>query len=86
MGDYLRFRKMITPAVIHVVFWGGVLLVVLAGLNLIISIPSPDVLPSALLLLIFGPIAVRIICEFILVFFRMFDLLQKIAEKLERKT
>ena len=37
MGDFFAFRKMITPAVIQIFFWLGVIVCVIAGLGILSS-------------------------------------------------
>ncbi len=84
MGDFLSFRKMITPAVIYIVFWLGVVASVIAALvvlgnssTLASSSPLPPAV-SAILILIFGPLIVRIYCELLMVLFRIYESLRAI--------
>ena len=74
MGEYLTFDKMIAPVVIQVLFWIGVVFIVIAGL---ISLFSGAFL-AGLAMIILGPIAVRVYCEVLLVFFRILDNLREI--------
>ena len=77
MEDFLKFRKMITPIVIQILFWIGVVVVVILG---IIGL-SEDFL-SGILMIIFGPLAVRIYAELLMVIFKMNDWLGEISESL----
>jgi hypothetical protein len=74
MGEYLTFDKMIAPVVIQVLFWIGVVFIVIAGL---ISLFSGAFL-TGLAMIILGPIVVRVYCEVLLVFFRILDNLREI--------
>jgi hypothetical protein len=84
MGDFLSFRKMITPAVIQIFFWLGVVICVIAALGILsnsntlaAASPLPPAL-SAILVLIIGPLIVRIYCELLMVLFRIYESLRAI--------
>jgi zinc ribbon protein/uncharacterized protein DUF4282/uncharacterized protein DUF2510 len=74
VGDFLAFRKMITPYVIQIVFWIGLVAILVVSVGLI----SNDQPLAGLLILAFGALYWRIVCEFIIVFFRMNDSLTSI--------
>jgi hypothetical protein len=74
MGEYLTFEKMIAPVVIQILFWIGVVAVVISGLFTLFAASFI----SGLLIIILGPIAVRVYCEVLLVFFRILDNLREI--------
>ena len=87
MKDFLAFRTMLTPLIIQAIFWLGVVVCVIAGLMLILaglgrSGSGPDVL-KGMLLVILGPIWVRIFCETLIVFFRINETLTEIKHVLE---
>ncbi len=73
-GDFLSFRKMITPVIIQVVFWLGVFGCVVAGLGFLIGGKGL----WGLGLIVLGPIYVRIQCELLILLFRIHDALQDI--------
>ena len=75
MGDFLAFRKMLTPILIQVVFWVGVLACVIVGLTRIGSQPL-----IGFLILVVGPLAVRIYCELLMVIFTINDSLVEIRK------
>ena len=84
MGDFLAFRKMITPAVIQIFFWLGVIVCVVAGLGILsnsdmlaAASPVPPTL-TAVLVLVVGPLLVRIYCELLMVLFRIYESLRAI--------
>jgi hypothetical protein len=74
MNEYLTFEKMIAPVVIQILFWIGVVGVVISGL---VTLFSASFI-SGLLIIILGPIVVRVYCEVLLVFFRILDNLREI--------
>ena len=84
MGDFFAFRKMITPAVIQLFFWLGVIVCVIAGLGILFNgdtlaaaSPVPPTL-TAVLVLVVGPLIVRIYCELLMVLFRIYESLRAI--------
>lgn len=84
MGDFLAFRKMITPAVIQIFFWLGVIACVSAGLGILANgdrlaaaSPVPPTL-IAILVLVVGPLIVRIYSELLMVLFRIYESLRAI--------
>jgi hypothetical protein len=74
MGEYLTFEKMIAPVVIQILFWIGLVIVVISGLITLFTVSFI----SGLVIIILGPIGVRIYCEVLLVFFRILDNLREI--------
>lgn len=87
MHDVLTFRKMIAPVVIQIVFWIGASLCViigLVGLAAGIHADSASAILMSLLWLVLGPVMVRIYCEVIMVFFRIYDVLLEIRQNTSR--
>lgn len=76
MGDFLTFRKLITIQVIQILFWIGSIGIVIAALGAIAS----DEALGGVLLLVFGLLYIRILCEFLIVVFRMHDTLNAIKK------
>ena len=74
MGDFLAFRKMIATYFIQVIFWIGLVAIVVFSVGAI----SQDQALAGLLVLIFGTLYWRIACEFLIVFFRMHSTLTAI--------
>lgn len=66
-GDYLSFRRMITPIFIQVIFWIFVAGVVISGI--VVMVNSSFV--GGLALIIFGPLFARIYAEILIVIFRI---------------
>jgi hypothetical protein len=86
--DFLKFRKMLTPIIIQILFWIGVAVCVIAG---IIEIASGANAPyggggglvfMGIMLLLLGPILVRVFCEILVVLFSIHDTLLKIKNKM----
>ncbi len=88
MKDFLTFRTMLTPIIIQIVFWVGAVIAVLLGLVYLAKGAqaqyggAPFIL-WGLLLLLFGPLLVRLYCEIFIVFFRINDTLTEIRHVLE---
>ena len=88
--ELISFRKMITPTIIQILFWIGVGLCILSGLvmvgtGLFSSFGSGLMVFQGLLVLAFGPVAVRIYCELIIVAFRMYEAMLDIRQSLTGK-
>jgi hypothetical protein len=74
MNDFLAFRKMLTPVIIQIVFWLGLL-----GI-LVYSFMGFD-FAVAVLAIAFGAVMWRVYCEILIVVFRMLDVLTDIKNK-----
>jgi hypothetical protein len=87
MRDFIEFRRMLTPVVIKVVFWIGVIICVGAGLVLFLSgiaQGNAEAIPGGIVLMIFGPIFLRILAEGVILFFTMNETLTDIKNALEK--
>jgi len=73
MDDVLAFRKLITPLIIQLVFWLGVIGVFVWSVAVIDSSPL-----VALLGLVLGVVSVRVCCELLIVVFRIHGTLEEI--------
>jgi hypothetical protein len=88
VNDFLKFKKMMTPIIIQILFWIGVAVCVIAGIIEIVSgINTPyggggSVVFMGILLLLLGPILVRVWCELMLVLFSIHDTLIKMKNKM----
>jgi hypothetical protein len=80
--DYLKFKKMITPVIIQVLFWLFAAVVVIMGL-VALSMRQPI---GGIVMIFIGPIVVRIWAEMTLVVFRINDAVQAIAAKKTEST
>ena len=77
-GDFLTFRTMIAPVLIQVVFWIGVAACAVIG---IMNIADEAVVPGIIILLL-GPLVLRLWCELTILFFRMNQTLTDIRNRL----
>lgn len=90
MEDYLKFRKMITPTIIQILFWVGVAGAVLGALVMMgMSFGryggGAAQFLGGLVFLVVGPVMVRIYCELLILFFRMNETLTEIKNGLAKK-
>jgi hypothetical protein len=87
VDDLIRLRKLVTPAIIEVVFWvtggfsfvGGLVQVV-SGLSASFG-GGRDVLVGLLIMLL-GPLVARVCCEVVVVLFRIHSALDSIEAAL----
>ena len=89
MWDFLTFRKMLTPVVIQILFWLGVVACILGGIGAILAgiariDRTPELIGIGILALVFGPLVMRIYCEWLIVLFRINDTLTDIRRNTER--
>lgn len=86
MGKFFRFERMITPLIIQVLFWVGFIGTILAGLFLMITSLVGDGgfggVFTGLMLLLLGPIGVRIYCEILIVAFKLLGLLVDVRDRI----
>lgn len=80
----MQFKKMLTPVIIQILFGLGSILSVLVGLGLLIFGLEEEKLLGFILILL-GPIVVRIYCELLIVVFTINDTLTEIHRSLKEK-
>ena len=78
MNEYLTFNKMITPVIIQILFWIGVVVCVVGAL---IGMFAGAGFIKSLIFLILGPLFVRVYCEILIIIFRINDSLNEIKAK-----
>jgi hypothetical protein len=72
MGDFLAFRRMVTPLIIQIVFWVGIAFCLIFGLLAMVNSRGQLLaIIYGLVLVLIGPIFVRVICEMIITLFRI---------------
>ncbi len=78
LEDYLKFRNMITPRIIEVLFLVSVLICVVVGFYItLIKGSVPETVPQnyrvlgGIAIALVGPILSRVYCEVLILFFRM---------------
>lgn len=90
MKDFLKFKKMITPIIIPILFWIGAIICVIAGI-VFIAMGSTDnfgadggeMVLMGFCYLFLGPIAIRVYCEFLIILFSVNDKLTDIKDLLK---
>ena len=90
MKEILNFDKMITPSIIKFVFWIGSAISVFSGFAAIISGASANYgggaqIFSGLLFIVLGPLAIRIYCELLIIFFKIHESLNTIKNQNRQK-
>lgn len=87
MGDFLTFRRMITPIIIQLVFWLGLIGILVLGIVVIVDGATGETDGGAVLLgvlfIIFAPMIWRVFCELMILVFRI---LERLAKLLTEKT
>ncbi len=87
LQECCSFKKMITPVIIQVLFWIGVVITTVSGLIGIIgglashSGGGGGMVLTGLIVLLVGPIVIRVQCELIIVIFRILDVLVDIRDR-----
>lgn len=81
MRDFLAFRRMLMPILIQIIFWLGVVVCIMTA----ISDFTNNEIFLGILVLIIGPIMMRLACELCVVFFRMNETLTDISESLRKR-
>ena len=82
MKDFLTFRKMLAPGLIQILFWIAIAFFIYTAVIDIIQHVNYRVV---LEIIILGPLASRVVCEILILFFRMNDHLKSIEEKMHGK-
>ncbi len=80
MWNYLCFRKMLMPFIMQFVFWALSALCIAAGIYIIII--RHNIIYGIAITLV-SPLVIRLGCEIIMVFFRIYQILQNIERNLE---
>lgn len=81
MKDFLTFRRMLMPILIQAIFWIGVVSVVIGG---IYTVTQSGGLLIGLIIIILGPIGVRLYAEMLIVIFKINDTLIEIKQDTAR--
>ncbi|MGY4688568.1 DUF4282 domain-containing protein [Salibacterium sp. K-3] len=88
MNNFLNFNTMITPVIIKVIFWIGVVLSIIGGLiqffiGMTADFGGGGQVFLGLLTIVLGPLFTRIYCELLIIFFKMQESLHQINGKLD---
>jgi hypothetical protein len=91
MRDFWAFRTMVTPVIIQILFWIGAIVCLFVGAGMIFwgviyyHAGLGHYVWKGISLFILGPLAVRVYCEILIVFFRINETLTEIKHDLERR-
>ncbi|MDB5366605.1 MAG: hypothetical protein JWM77_2532 [Rhodospirillales bacterium] len=81
MDEYLNFRRLITPSLVQIVFWLGLVFILIIGLGTMFTWSFWQ----GLAMLVLGPLVLRIYCEIVIVLFRINNTLTDMLD-LQRET
>jgi len=81
MKDFFNFRRMLTPLLIQIIFWLGILVSVFTGVT---DMFHGEWL-TGLEIVVAGPILVRVFCELLILFFRINETLTDISQSLNKR-
>jgi uncharacterized protein DUF4282 len=85
--EFLRFRRMIAPLIIQIIFWVGSVVLVLVGLFIAILSLAHGAFMASLFgfaYMVLGPIGLRVYCEVLIVFFRMYETMKEVRDGIDR--
>ncbi len=90
MDEFLKFKKMITPIIIQILFWIGTVCSVIFGLLSIVGglnaySGGGAMVFMGLLTILIGPVIARIYCEILIVIFSINDTLVEVRDLLKNK-
>lgn len=88
--DFLNFDKFITPSLVTIIYWLGIASIVVSGLFAILASFSMygggiSRAIGALVFIVFGVLMWRIVCEAIILSFRIYGRLTEIRDGLNRR-
>ena len=85
MNQLLTLNDMLTPKIVTVIYWIGLFCIVLAALGTLFGLMGSggffSRLISAVCILFFGGLAIRIYSELLIVIFKIHENLKKIADR-----
>ena len=79
--EFVSFDKMLTPTLIKVIFWVGVVFSVLPGLILMFDGGIAVIL--GLITIVVGPLITRVYCELLIIFFKIHESLTDLNRKVD---
>ncbi|MXV75808.1 DUF4282 domain-containing protein [Candidatus Poribacteria bacterium] len=92
MKDFLKFKKMITPIIIPILFWVGAIICIIVGIVFIamgatdnFGADGGEMVLMEFCYLFLGPIAIRVYCEFLIILFSVNDKLTDIKDLLKHQ-
>jgi hypothetical protein len=88
MKDFFAFRSMVTPVIIQIIFWLGLLVCLGVGIFFIafgVKLHDSTEVYKGLAILLLAPLGMRIYCEILIIFFRINETLTEIKHVLEER-
>jgi hypothetical protein len=82
MWDFLIFRRMLTPILIQIFFWFCVIVCIVGGIYNFMH----HAFVHGLQILILGPILVRVLCEFWILFFKIHQTLTELKNTVQERS
>lgn len=88
--DFFDFEKFLTPSLVKIVYWAGLLGIVLVVLSSIFAAYGDGgnlilLLLGGIFLIVGGCILWRVLCEGIILTFKMYDRITEVRDRLPRK-
>lgn len=80
MKDFLLFKKMVSPVLIQVIFWLGIVSAIVSGIASMMHVG----IFYGIWLVVIGILMTRVVCEILMLFFRMNDNLREIRNSLKK--
>ena len=87
MNNFFTLNDMLTPKIVTVLYWIGLIFVIFTALSTLIGYGYGAFygfgmrLLTAILILVFGGLAVRVYSELLIVIFKIHENLKKIADR-----
>lgn len=82
VNEFFSFRRMLIPTLVRFIFWIGVAAVIVMGfINFFQTLWL-----QGLILIILGPLVVRMVCEYVIVLFTINDTLTDIKDMAEARS
>jgi len=69
ISDVLKFKVMITPLIIQIVFWIGIIVILISALTIMFT----QSFFAGVGMLVIGPLFWRIYCEIMIVLFKIYE-------------
>ncbi|MBX9586039.1 MAG: hypothetical protein K2X50_02165 [Gammaproteobacteria bacterium] len=82
MNDFFAFRRMLAPWLIRVGFIIGSFVIIGVGIYDIFAVPA---IGMGIAIILFGPLALRLLLEMFIVFFTMNETLTDIRSQMKQK-
>ena len=85
--EFISFDKMITPVIIKILFYIGIVICIILGLSELIggiAAGSLSIIFLGLITIVIGPVLVKVYCELVMVLFKILENLKDINNKMQQ--